>query len=260
MGGEPGSRGVPTGAEALQSVLVGGHLRHRDVGDLAHLGGVERELFTVVGGQYAEVAVALRRAALQVALEVAGGDGASLAPHRVHPDQRQVRGDHLAAADAVGGTDGCEALPTCDLVLPRATGVGRGLRGGLGLRRLRVRDLAVVAVVGDEADDQERDGQGRDADVALVGAVPGHEAGQEATPPVPGPGTGHEEADADDQKGFDKAAGGGVDAHVQEVGIRQTAVGVGGGGRGGVGAGLVHVDLQGEGKNTVAKQFYLIFG
>lgn len=243
---KPSSRGVLTGAVALGSVLVLGDRRDGHVRDLADLGGVERELFAVVGGQDAEVAVPLCRRALQVALEVFGGDRARLAPRGVLPDQGQVRGDHLVAADTVLGTDGHEALPIRDLVLPRAAVAGgRLLRGGLGLRRLRVAGRAVVAVVGDEAQDQDGDGQDRDGDVTRFLAVPCHEAGQEATPPVPAPLAEHHDAREDHERGLDGASGGGVDAHVEQIIVRQ-AVGVGGGGRGGGrGNGLAHGSAPG---------------
>lgn len=248
MGGEPGSRGVPTGAEALQSVLVVGHLGHRDVHDLSDLEAVDREGLTVVVGHHAEAAVAFRRRTLEVALQVVGGDGTLETPRGVLADDVEVGLDHLGAAHLVGLADARQVFADLDLVLPRAVAGGRLLRGGLGLRRLR--GLAVVAVVGHDADDQERDGHDGETRVARVGAQQGDAGGQEAAPPIPEPADDHAEAGEHRGQAVHEVLGLAVDAGAATVGLG--AFGdhdghrVGGGGcGGGQGVGLAHGSAPG---------------
>ncbi len=163
----------------------------------------------------------------------------------VHVDVR-VRLLHVQPVDPVQLADAGQVLAGFHLVLPHAAGVGRGLRGGRGLRRLRVRGGGAVAVVGDEAHDHERHGHGREGEVDRRLAVPGHEAEEDRSPLPLGPAVKRADAAAEGLRRLDEAAGVAVDAHVLEIAVRQ-AVGVGGGGGRGE-DGFVHEGLQGPRK------------
>lgn len=137
-------------------------------------------------------------------------------------------------------------------MLPHAAGVGRDLRGGRGLRRLRVAGRRAVAVVGDVAQGQDGDGKGRDADIAAIGAVPGDEPGAEVAPRVHEPHEDRDAAGAELGQAVHEVLSLAVDARAAAVGLGALGDddGDGGWGRGGDGrTGLFHDGgLQGPGK------------
>lgn len=247
-------RRAGVGADGRDDQLL---LRLQRLERLAALQRLHGQLLAVGPEELAEGRATRRLPVGQVPREVLLRDGravddAGQAPGGVAVHHLRVRRAQGVRGDAVVRG---HALP----VVAVHRGVRAGLVGRDGDRWLRARDLAAVAVEGDEADDQERGGERRDAEVAAIGAVPGHEGGHEATATVPQPRADHHEADGDDHEAFEEAAGVGVDAHREEVVVRQAAVGVGVGGIGGERGWLAHLERS-EGRGSEwPTQFYPIF-